>query len=648
MINLSNFIKSFAGLVILLLSISCSNGTEEVKRIPFKTHSPKPNTLSDADYFWGDSHASLDACLFLESKKAEPFIESGKTYRPFQLYRSIFNHDKNSFWGSHSITKIPQILFMLSQEGSEDSGPMYRSYDRWTFYLLAKSKLCPLIPSFCEYLNNIDSHQEKLIETKKRIAETSRQKEVVEEEARLARARRDFESLKALNRKLSELEFFEQHLREETKRIEIRIKTLERQIEGEAEHLIEKNDPTSVEVLKYLQNLISINKNWNSAIWNGPVAAYNIKKQFTKGRNGYIEKTLNELVPGALDAANYPLKKSEIFSRYQRYLKNVFPFESESEILSRFGNELEVLRPTLTTEYTLDVDSAPSSSWVQLERDVANAIMLISTPPIDIKDATCKFVISQRLIGQIVAMKGIHQSPKTDGNGFLQRLREDPDHIVEHEDINGIFQVPIDEAWLNKMMLSNAQETPLPIATFDSNTNSALPVEYFAWVNLFGTIAKTANEKFWTEDKLNPLKEELIPADLLKLSFGVMAVGLQAARVHLLKIDVTDISLIPENTPEGFVFLIHATITSLEALEEQYKMHKNKPTMAYLPDQLQADISENGKTYLELTQLLYASTKRAMEFSQDHNTHEPVKIRLREAIHRAGAFLKNEALYLYR
>lgn len=625
---------------------ACTSEVANPERVIFQKAPPTHKPLVDSDYYWGEALGEANACDFLASKRSDALRESGAHYKAFQLYRSFYSDDYANLKGAHAVSKLPQVLFMLSQEGSEDAGPMYRSYDRWSFYFLAKKKLCPTVPAYCEFLNNKDAQYVKLSEINRQLAELGEKIALTQMAARQARTTKDYNTLKSSNRRLGELVAQRDYLKGDIGRVESMIETLNKQVRSAAKLTKKKGTKAQVEAVTYLEDLIKVNTNWNAQGITNWGSYVDFKKKFTIGRNQYIAKTLNALVPGALDDQDYPLAGTEILVRYLRYLELAYPHDKADAIRQQVSNNIDTLRPLMTAEYSLFDDTPTPSSWVNLERDITNALSLISSEPVDILDATCKFVVSQRLIAQIVSMKGIRQSPKLTKAGFLEPLSQDPKHSIGHEDILGVFGLVVDEAWIQKMMYVDAQDIPLPVGTIDQ-ANNPKPVEFFSAVRLFANIANTANAPFWTKNKNAPTAEELIPTDLLKFSFGLMAISLRAAQIHLFSVHVTDINLIPEDSPEGYTTLIHAAVESLQALESQYRMHREKPEMAFLQDEILSGIGESGKMKIQLAQLLYAATKRAMEFARAPTTSELDKANLRDAIHRAGAYLKNEILYLY-
>lgn len=629
-----------ASSLLCAIMFACSAEKEPVNRVKFEQAPDISTKLQEADFYWIDKTLETDACAFLGSLRTD--VHSEKT---FQMYQNIYA-ENGKFFGSHSISKLPQIRFMLSSEGSEDGQPMYRSYDRYSFYKVAKSSLCPIIPTYCLALNKFDDEKTNIDQTEKELAETQSKINLLERELNSARSQLDHDTAHGISMELTQKRVYRDHLITELSRSQMEAVTFEEQLEIAARNQRKGATDEQLSALKNLEDLQTAIAYWDS--WSSGFLG--VKEKFTSARNQEIEKNINTRIPGALDGQDGPLIKSDLFGMYLKYLNLAIPGEDQAGLILKLAIDIDVLRPYLTSELTLmpTFDKTQSlSSWADFERDVANSILLISEKPTGIQDATCKFVLSQRLIAQLISMKGIRRTAKLTESGFLEPLSKDPNHLVSHVDIPGIFNMVIDEEWLRKAILSPGQESPLPVGTIDNNTRTVIPPEYFSWVRSLAHVVSSANEHFWIKNKAAPLAEELLPSDLLKLSFGMMAMGLGALEVHFVKIHPTSIELIPSDTAEGYEKLVHTTIESLRSFDSQYKMHQEIPELAFLSDDQLGSIRPNGDKKVMLHKLLYASNKGAILFYKNPSTPANLKERLKSAVNRSGAYLKNEPLYQF-
>ncbi len=638
---MKNFVNIVSRISFALVLGACGSEKQIIPRIPFAVEPIKKTVRSENEFVWHDPLKDVDACTFLDSKRADALIEDGAKIKAFQLYRSIYADNSGRLFGSHAIAKLPQILYMMSAEGSTDEGPMYRSYERWSFYRLAKEKLCTKIPTYCEHLNNKDNHFSKLRNYEANLATNFSQVQNLKAELSRARMRNDREAVKTIQRSIVELNVARRHLDQNIVDTKSQIETLDDLINLTAKSIKKTGTQEQISTLEKMEGFLGALRDWDSGRYMG---ATDVKVPFTKARNKEIQANVNILVPGGLDAVDRPLGDSEMFIRFVRYLKQVYPYEESSGIVRNVTANIDILRPLLTMELVLFGSTPVPAAWSELELDVATSVSLLSSAPTSIQDATCKFIISQRLIAQIIAMKGIRKSPVIQPDGFLEKLSDtDPYHQIAHHDIPGIFGTVVDEAWLQKPMLGSSQDIPLPMGTTDAS-GSPIPLEYFSYARTFAHIASSANESFWIRNSKDVSSEELVPSELLKLSFGLMAIGLKASDPHLIKVVGNEIHLIPKNSAEAYVTLVHTAIEAIESLDAQYLMHQTRPELGFLTESLLTDIGPNGDMHLKLEGLLYTAVKRAIEYYHNDATSADTKAKLLEAIRKAGAFRRNETL----
>lgn len=653
-------IRLRTSLVSLSLLAACSAEYENVSRVRFDNSPDLSLHLQEAEFHWEDESLEPDACRFLGGLRQDlpPTPRSGQSpFVTFQLYQSIFSDDGELF-GAHAVEKVPQILYSLSKEGSTDEGSLYRSYDPKSFYKIAKDDLCKPIPTYCEKLNSRDEKTAELEKLRESIQKT--QTEIAEKQAKLNTVEQPGgDDASALQRSITGLRVQLDTLIVREEFMTTEVETLTRAVTDTAKTLRKTATPEQTLALDNFDDLFFAIKHWNYKdtffewrSWAG------VKEKFTKVRNEKIEEKINTRVPGALDDLHRPIAKSDIFASYVRYLRLVWPLDDESGVTNHLAAEIDTLRPTLTANLNMFPwdGNRRLRSWKDYERDVANTIALLSAKPFSLQDATCKFVLAQRFIAQLIAIKGIQQSPVLGADGKLEKLSSNPAHQVSHVDIAGVFGLPVTEDWVNKNFSeaeSNPQQIPLPAGVIDPQSKQVLPVEYFAWLRAMAEVAASCNANFWIRDTANSgfsaNPEELVPSALAKLSLGIMGFGLSAAKLHFIvtKETSTELNLLPKNTPEGFESLTQLSVDALRSFDEFYKAHQATPARFQLTEDQADAIKEKGKHHLLLNKLLYGASRESMKLHNSQASTFEQKIELRKAINRAGFHIKNETLYLF-
>jgi hypothetical protein len=624
-----------------------------VSRINFPSPPTETQSLRDSDFFWQENRTATDACSFLESKRGETLIERGQKIKTFQLYRSFFSDGSGAFFGSHAIGKLPQVMFMLSAEGpdSDGRGPLYRAYDRWDFYTLAKKYMCPVVPAYCGEVKAKDRLWDELKENQRRSDILENKIARLKLEQNVARRSSDRDAVAKLREEIIDAEIEFDTAIVKIQRIRGNIDTANVKIENAANDVKTNGTEEQITAVKNLEDVTFAFTYWDSNyVANSVVrSVYDIREKFALARNAKIAELVNEQAPGAFDDDDRALDNAYLFKTYVNYLKQVYPYESRAAILKHINENLESLRPMMTSEFTLFGDAEFPTSWKDQELDVASSVALLSVAPTNLQDASCKFLIAQRLMAQIISLKGIRQSPELDANGFLLPLSSDPEVTLPARDVPGVFGFVVEPDWIKEQAAKKSYDVVTRPAGVTDSSGRIIPTEFFSWVRLLADVAASANAPFWVKNKDTPQDHELIPSALLQCSFGLMAVGMISLDPHIVrKVDnTTDIDILPENHPHSFVVLVETTIRAIEALEAIYTVHKLTPEMGFLDNRdLEKIRKDNGEnTYQRLHYLLYAANKAIMNYSRRQGDNmDPLLV---QTIRHTGAFLRNESFYVF-